>query len=436
MLKRIRRDQIRSGMFIHAIEGSWFSHPFMKAGFLLTEADDVAALRTSRADAVVIDTERGVDVDQPPKAVPVAAEAAVEEVTAEAIARQAATAAEDAPPEATVVPLHTPGPAPSATEPADGPCSLAEEFGRASRIAENAKLVMTELYDQARLGRIVEAEMLVPLVDEIAASIARNQSALTSILRLKSKDEYTYVHSVAVAALMINLGREVGGFDRDSLRDAGVAGLLHDIGKMAMPAEVLGKPGDLTSAEYSIMKTHTERGHHLLSQSRDVPEMAFDVCLHHHERINGTGYPKRLKGSQITLVARMGAVCDVYDALTSNRPYKEAWVPNMALKTMFGSRGHFDPDILTAFIRSVGIYPVGTVVRLRSEHLAVVTDVNPADLTRPVVRIFFSIAKQTSIAPQDVNLLTDAVGDAIVSSENPEDWGLQGWEGRWGVLAA
>lgn len=427
-------------MFIHAIEGSWFSHPFMKAGFLLTEADDVAALRTSRADAVVIDTERGVDVDQPPKAVPVAAEAeeAVEEVVEDVGPPQAAPpVAEEAPPEATVVvPLHAPGPAPSATEPADGPCSLAEEFGRASRIAENAKLVMTELYDQARLGRIVEAEMLVPLVDEIAASIARNQSALTSILRLKSKDEYTYVHSVAVAALMINLGREVGGFDRDSLRDAGVAGLLHDIGKMAMPAEVLGKPGDLTSAEYSIMKTHTERGHHLLSQSRDVPEMAFDVCLHHHERINGTGYPKRLKGSQITLVARMGAVCDVYDALTSNRPYKEAWVPNMALKTMFGSRGHFDPDILTAFIRSVGIYPVGTVVRLRSEHLAVVTDINPADLTRPVVRIFFSIARQTSIAPQDVNLLTDAGGDAIVSSENPEDWGLQGWEGRWGVLAA
>lgn len=423
-------------MFIHAIEGSWFSHPFMKAGFLLTEADDVAALRTSRADAVVIDTARGVDVDQPPKVVPVAVEEAAEEATAETIAAQAATAAEDAPSEATVVPLHAPGPAPSATEPADGPCSLAEEFGRASRIAENAKLVMTELYDQARLGRIVEAEMLVPLVDEIAASIARNQSALTSILRLKSKDEYTYVHSVAVAALMINLGREVGGFDRDSLRDAGVAGLLHDIGKMAMPAEVLGKPGDLTSAEYSIMKTHTERGHHLLSQSRDVPEMAFDVCLHHHERINGTGYPKRLKGSQITLVARMGAVCDVYDALTSNRPYKEAWVPNMALKTMFGSRGHFDSDILTAFIRSVGIYPVGTVVRLRSEHLAVVTDINPADLTRPVVRIFFSIAKQTSIAPQDVNLLTDAGGDAIVSSEDPEDWGLKGWEGRWGVLAA
>jgi len=421
-------------MFVHAIEGSWFSHPFMKAGFLLSEADDVEALRTSRADAVVIDTARGADIDQTPETAREPGETPPAHASQEPCS-PAATETDEAP-EAAIVPIHAPGPAASIAEPVDGPCSLAEEFGRASRIAENAKLVMTELYDQARLGRIVEADTLVPLVDEIAASIARNQSALTSILRLKSKDEYTYVHSVAVAALMINLGREVGGFDRDTLRDAGVAGLLHDIGKMAMPAEVLGKPGDLTSAEYSIMKTHTERGYHLLSQSSDVPEMAFDVCLHHHERVNGTGYPKRLKGGQITLFARMGAVCDVYDALTSNRPYKEAWVPNMALKTMFGSRGHFDSDILTAFIRSVGIYPVGTIVRLRSEHLAVVTDINPADLTRPIVRIFYSIARRAGIAAQDVDLLTDAGGDMIVSSETPEDWGLEGWEGSWGVLAA
>lgn len=428
-------------MFIHVIEGSWFSHPFMKAGFLLTEADDVDALRTSRADAVVIDTARGLDVEQPPQVARETAEtnaAASESAPPESASPESERAMADTAetPEAVAVPIHAPGPTPPATETAEGPCSLAEEFGRASRIAENAKLVMTELYDQARLGRIVEADTLVPLVDEIAASIARNQSALTSILRLKSKDEYTYVHSVAVAALMINLGREIGGFDRDTLRDAGVAGLLHDIGKMAMPPEVLGKPGDLTHAEYTIMKLHPERGHNLLTRSRDVPEMALDVCLHHHEKVNGTGYPKRLKGGQITLFARMGAACDVYDALTSNRPYKEAWVPNMALKTMFGSRGHFDSDILTAFIRSVGIYPVGTVVRLRSDHLAVVTDINPADLTRPVVRMFFSIPKRAAIAPQDVNLLMEADGNAIVSSENPEDWGLEGWEGRWATIAA
>ncbi len=434
MLRRIKRDQVKSGMFIHAIEGSWFSHPFMKAGFLLSDATDVDALRSSRADAVVIDTERGLDIDHPAKVVPQLMIAEIEARLNEP--SPVAPAAEDVVPEPEVAPIQALGPDAPLVEKAAGPCSLAEEYARASLIAENAKMVMTELYDQARLGKIVEAGMLVPLVDEIAASIARNQSALTSILRLKSKDEYTYVHSVAVAALMINLGQEIGGFDRNTLRDAGVAGLLHDIGKMAMPPEVLGKPGDLTSAEYTIMKTHTNRGVELLKQSSDVPDMALDVCLHHHERVNGTGYPKRLQGNQITLFSRMGAVCDVYDALTSNRPYKEAWVPNMALRTMFGSRGHFDPDILTAFIRSVGIYPVGTVVRLRSEHLAIVTDINPADLTRPIVRVFFSTRTGTSIAPQDVDLLTSPEGDAIMSSENPEDWGLHGWEGRWGTLAA
>lgn len=417
-------------MFIHAMEGSWFSHPFIKAGFVLSDPEDVEALRSSRVDGVVIDTEKGADilVEQNVARSAPASEAHTEPK------RQAPTI--EATPLEVIVPLNAETPPTITTVASDAPCSMAEEYGRANAIATHAKRVMTELYDQARLGKIVEADTLVPLVDDIAGSLARNRSALTSILRLKSKDEYTYVHSVAVSALMINMGREIGGFDAGTLRNMGVAGLLHDIGKMAMPEAVLGKPGDLTNEEFSIMKTHPERGHALLRRSREVPDMALDVCLHHHERVNGTGYPQRLKGNQITLFSRVGAICDVYDALTSNRPYKTAWEANRALKTMFSWRGHFDNDLLTAFIRSVGIYPVGTLVKLRSNHLALVLDINTADLTRPVVRAFYSITNCAPIPSQDINLLLDGNGDAIVSSENPEAWDLADWETRWSALAA
>ncbi len=416
-------------MFIHAMEGSWFAHPFIKAGFILSDAADVEALRSSRLDGVVIDTEKGADIVLEQK---IARPAPACDERAEPNRAAQATAAT----REVVVPLNIET-VPAVTAVAsDAPCSMAEEYGRANAIAAHAKSVMTELYDQARLGKIVEADTLVPLVDDIAGSLARNRSALTSILRLKSKDEYTYVHSVAVSALMINLGREIGGFDVGALRNMGVAGLLHDIGKMSMPEAVLGKPGDLTNEEFSIMKTHPERGHALLRRSREVPDMALDVCLHHHERVNGTGYPQRLKGNQITLFSRMGAICDVYDALTSNRPYKTAWEANRALKTMFSWRGHFDTDILTAFIRSVGIYPVGTLVKLRSDHLAIVVDINTADLTRPIVRAFYSTANRSLIPPQDINLLLGGDGDVIVSSEDPEAWDLTDWETRWSALAA
>lgn len=427
-------------MFIHAIEGSWFSHPFVKAGFLLTDADDVAALRSSSVDAVVIDTNKGADIaltpargDAPDSRGSAAPDAspALRIVSGD---DEATTEQAGATPVGTAAAADSV--AASAAQDPNAPCSMAEEFARASAIAAQAKQVMTQLYDQARLGKIVEAATLVPLVDDIAGSIARNRSALTSILRMKTKDEYTYVHSVAVAALMINLGREIGGLGDATLRDLGVAGLLHDIGKMSVPAALLGKPGSLTSAEFSVMKTHPERGYELLRRSQGVPEMALDVCLNHHEKVNGSGYPRRLKGAQLTLFARMGAVCDVYDALTSNRPYKTAWTPTQALKEMFSWRGHFDQDILTAFIRSVGIYPVGTLVRLSSGHLGFVIDINAGDLTRPVVRLFHSIAGAGPVPHRDVNLLLDPDGDSILSVEDPDKWGFMDWELQWNALAA
>jgi len=140
---------------------------------------------------------------------------------------------------------------------------------------------------------------------------------------------------------MVSLARQLG-LSEDLVREAGLAGLLHDVGKMTMPVEVLNKPGSLTDAEFVVMRSHPERGHALLLAAGSIPASALDVCLHHHEKYDGSGYPYRLQGEAISLFARMGAVCDVYDAITSNRPYKKAWNPAESLARMAQWTGHFD----------------------------------------------------------------------------------------------
>ena len=236
------------------------------------------------------------------------------------------------------------------------PCSVQDELQRASRLLKRSK-----------------EQVCLPLVEQISASLARNGSALLGLARLKTKDEYTYMHSVAVCALMVALARQLG-LPR-TVQEAGMAGLLHDIGKMAMPLDVLNKPGKLTEDEYAIMRSHPERGHAmLLAALTSVSDAALDVCLHHHEKVDGTGYPHRLAGERISLLARMGAICDVYDAITSNRPYKAAWTPR-SLARMAQWQGHFDTRLLHAFVRAVGIYPLGSLVRLQSGRLGVVIEI-------------------------------------------------------------
>jgi putative nucleotidyltransferase with HDIG domain len=241
------------------------------------------------------------------------------------------------------------------------------------------------------------------------------------------------MHSLSVSAMMINLARHLG-LEEDMMRDIGMAGLLHDIGKLEVPIDVLNKPGRLTDEEFSIMKTHSERGHETLRRAGSVPEMALDVCLHHHERIDGSGYPNRLNGDEMSLFSKMGSVCDVYDAMTSQRSYKPAWTPADAIAAMFSWKGHFDADVLTGFIRSLGIYPVGSLVRLRSEQLALVVENNPEALTKPTVRAFYSLASNGPVQVRDIDLEHSL--DAIVSKEDPLQRGLMDWERDWQLLAA
>ncbi|CAN5171154.1 cyclic di-GMP phosphodiesterase [soil metagenome] len=410
MLKKINVEQMRLGMHLHELCGTWLDHPFWKTKFVIRDAADLAKLQASGVKECWIDVSKGLDV---------APAAAPHNVAAPAVA-PAPVAAVTPPAAAPVAPANT---------------SMAEELGRAASLVNQSRAAVMKLFSEARMGRAMEAEECGPLVEEIASSVWRNPGALVSLARLKTHDDYTYMHSIAVCALMVSLARQLGQ-DETQAREAGMAGLLHDMGKALMPLAVLMKPGKLTDEEFDLIKLHPQRGHDLLSSGSKVPPAALDVCLHHHERPDGKGYPFGLTTETLSTVARMGAVCDVYDAITSNRPYKDGWDPADSLGRMaeWTKQGQFDASIYAAFVKSLGIYPNGALVRLQSGRLAVVVEQNESALVKPRVKVFFSTRAQMPVTPTMIDLSQPGCSERIIGRESNSEWKFphltELWAGR------
>jgi len=308
--------------------------------------------------------------------------------------------------------------------------SMGEELERAHAVYIRARPAVLSMFNEARMGQVVGSETAARLVDDIYQSVQRNSSAMISLSRLKRADDYTYMHSVAVCALMIALCRQLG-LGEDDTREAGVAGLMHDIGKALIPERILRKPDKLTDDEWGKMKSHPEVGAAILARGA-YGKIPLDVVLHHHEKIDGSGYPHRLAGNAISLFARMGSVCDVYDAVTSNRPYKAGWLPAEAIRKMAEwAPGHFDDKVFQAFVRTVGIYPVGTLVKLDCGRLGVVVEHNDQALLKPTVNVFFSIQSQSRVAPELIDLAERHCSHRIVGREDPAAWGLTRVDDIW-----
>lgn len=407
MLKRIAVKDIKLGMFICEFCGSWMEHPFWKTRFLLEDEKDLRAILASGIKEMWIDVSKGLDIASQDVG---KTEAEVEQET-EALLLNAnnSTARQDR-------------------------ISFDEEIKTAARLCNRAKDAVIEMFSDARMGKAIQVEKANELVNEISNSVLRQPHALISLARLKTADEYTFLHSVAVCALMIALARQLN-MDEESVRNAGMAGLLHDIGKIGIPLKVLNKPGKLTDEEFAIVKSHPEVGAKILIENYDVPAMALDVCLHHHEKVDGTGYPFGLKGDTISLFAKMGAVCDVYDAITSNRPYKKGWSPADSIRKMAEwSKGHFDEAVFQAFVKTVGIYPTGSLVRLESGRLAVVVEQHENSLLTPKVKVFFSAKTKMPIIQEIVDLAKLQGHDKIIGRESPDEWGFKNLDILWSGL--
>ncbi len=404
MLKKISVKQLTVGMYLKEFSGSWMEHPFWRNSFVITDPRDIERVRASSIREVWIDCTKGIDV---PPDEPAISEAESESQVEAELADAAQAVRETA------------------------PASISEELARAAKICAQAKRAVTSMFQEARMGKAVDAGNATKLVEEISDSVTRNPGALISLARLKTADDYTYMHSVAVCALMIALGRQLK-LDEDLVRKLGIAGLLHDLGKAMMPMEVLNKPGKLTDDEFRIMKSHPEEGYKLLQDSSGVDDISFDVVLHHHEKTDGSGYPKGLKDSEISLYAKMGAVCDVYDAITSNRPYKAGWDPAESLRKMAEwANGHFDPAVFQAFVKSLGIYPIGSLIRLNSGRLGIVIEQSPRSLLAPRIKVFFSTRSNARIKPEIIDLSTPNCLDKIAGREDPAKWNFADLNELW-----
>ena len=386
MLKRISVEQAAVGMFVHELCGPWLKHPFWRTRFFLSSDQDLERLRATPIEHLWIDTQKGLDLQKLPAEAP--------EPTEEPAAPQA------------VAPQTIP---------------LAQELQQAAQICARAAQVLQSMFSDVRLGRPVEKDSALRLVQDMRLSIQRNPHALISLARIKTADNYTYLHSMAVCALMMALAQRMQ-MSEEEVRLAGLSGLLHDVGKCRIPLRILNKPGALTPEEWRIMQDHSTLGAQLL-RPLDVPDLVLQACLHHHEKMDGSGYPSGLKGEQIHPLARMAAICDIYDAVTSDRPYKQGWPPAQALQRMTQWCGnHLDKAIFEQFVQTVGIYPIGSLVRLSTDQLAVVIDATSQSLLTPQVRVFYCIASQQHLEPSVLDLEHSEV--RISSREDPQEWNM------------
>ncbi len=305
--------------------------------------------------------------------------------------------------------------------------SVREEITVAHKVHAEAHQVVHTLLQDVRMGKQIEREQADHVVERITESILRNRDALVSLSRIKQQDDYTFQHSVSVCALLVSFCH-ASGMKPEDVQEVGVGGLLHDIGKMRVPLSILNKPGRLTEEEFEVMKSHVAEGCAILEKTPGISEMARMVAAQHHERHDGTGYPGKLKGEEISAFGKMASVVDVYDALTSNRCYHKGEEPTDVLRKLFEwSKHHFDESMVQHFIRAIGIYPVGSLVRLESGRLAVVVERGEESLLRPVVRVIYDAKNHCSLTPKDVDLakpVGQGGADRIVSHELPETWQL------------
>lgn len=396
MLKEISLSDLRMGMFVHKMNGGWFDHPFWKARFLVDDAAKLQTLKSSALKSVVIDTSLGEDV---------------EETRAASSGRHANSHAIPAVQKR----LHSIKKRQASRERELRPVPTSAELGAVQAVADKGSAKLKELLRAARLGRAISVASVAPIVGDIHASISRNSQAFHGLMRCKLTNEFVYRHSLCVSALMISLARKMNLPGREVV-DAGLAGLLLDIGTGYYPKIINPPHGDFSQLDPEIWQQHVQLGHRALRFDESVSNWVLDACLHHHERMDGTGFPEGLRGDVISVGGKMAAICDTFNFLLSDQGGSKGLDPSDAVEKLREMDGVFDQDILRKFIEAVGKFPVGSFVRLRSDRIGMVIDENPKDETRPLVEVFYCLKEGKRIAQTRVKLGSGFDEDEIMET--------------------
>ena len=370
-------SELKKGMFVSELDRPWTETSFLLQGVLVKGDEEISQFQET-CEYVYIDGEKS-DISVHPH---------LQSISSGTKATQLAGTADARASEMADTEQH----------------NFTEELKIAHKVHVRAREYIDRALEDVRLGQAVDTEAAKVVVGDIADSITRSPHAMVWLTNIKERDEYTSIHCMNVCILAVSFGRSLG-MQKSELEMLGLGGLLHDLGKIRIPLEILNKPSSLTADEFEVMKTHPVIGYDLLKEQGDVPEVVLDIVKHHHERRNGKGYPSNLDGDKINNMTRIIAIVDVYDAITSDRCYHDAITPYDAIKNMYEwVNEDFDKDIIENFIKCLGIYPIGCVVELNMGHVGLVVSASEKSKLRPIVLLVQNSKKETFPHPKLINL--------------------------------
>jgi putative nucleotidyltransferase with HDIG domain len=378
MHKKVPVEELQLGMYIAELDRPWRETPFMFQGFEIRSLDDVEQLKRycKHVYVVVPDTHAA---GSPPSRRPTSTLSVVSRPDQDDDVKKSTRFEERD--------LFTRLQSPRFSGGYSDATTLEEELSQVGKVHAEARVMIQTIMEDARLGKSIDAPGAKRMVGALAESVLRNPDALTCFTQLKKRDEYTAMHSLRVSILALCFGRHLG-LPEQELHLLGMGALLHDIGKMKVPLEVLNKPGELTESEFALIKTHVPRGVEILEQTKGIPQSAIQVARCHHERFSGSGYINGFQGEQIGLFGMIGGIVDCYDAITSDRAYHAGLSAHLTLKEMYQWRGReFHAGLVEQFIQCMGIYPIGSVVALNTGEVGVVVTMNRLRRLKPRVAL-------------------------------------------------
>ena len=398
--KKIYVHQLELGMYASGLDRPWLETPFNTQGFMIRDAADIQKL-SLYCDYVYIDSERSVaNLDM----------ALSNKASKEASQKRS----QDRKPFVASCPIEQELSARHIHKYQDK-TTVTTEIIDANNAYQKIKSAFDGMAGHINSGKKLNIASLSTVVTPLVESIVRNPGASIWLARLKSQDSYTHRHCIAVAIWCSVIGRQIG-LPKKELAQLFMGGMLLDIGKLKIPPELLNKKKQLSDREFSLVKKHVDLSLKLAADaSPRIPQAVTDMIASHHECFNGTGYPQSLQGTEIPLYARIAAIADCYDAITSQRVYAKPIPHSLAMRKMYRWRGYdFQPELIEAFIQSLGIYPTGTMVELSSGEVGIVVKENPGKRLRPQVLVILDEYKKQLEDFREIDLATPVGEDRKV----------------------